>query len=132
MTYVIYFKLNMSNIKMATPRCCICQVPTTRHITRNSNRTGNANRPYYKCLPCNEFKCFEDDRGILYGNPLCECRIPSRMQVSGPHRRVPRGVHYVCRWGECDFYSPQLDAQQQQQLTLDEKLVHLLAGLNII
>ncbi|KAK2005426.1 hypothetical protein LZ32DRAFT_183773 [Colletotrichum eremochloae] len=33
------------------PLCRSCRAPTTRHVTRSSNRKGNAGRPYYKCLP---------------------------------------------------------------------------------
>lgn len=113
------------------PNCRACHRRTVRRVTRVSNRTGNANRPYYKCIPCDKFQCFDDDRGKSPDHPLCSCNIPSRQQVAGPDKFIPRGLHYVCSSGACDFYGVQRDAQQQQ-ITLDENLVDTLARLNII
>ncbi|KAK1994447.1 hypothetical protein LX36DRAFT_541431, partial [Colletotrichum falcatum] len=88
------------------PACLGCGALTWLQIVRASNPKGNAGRPYYKCPQCGKFSCFADHRGCHPNNPLCACYVPSRMQVAGPDRTPPRGLHYVCRWGNCDFYSP--------------------------
>ncbi|KAK2037077.1 hypothetical protein LZ31DRAFT_426802, partial [Colletotrichum somersetense] len=91
------------------PLCRSCRAPTTRHVTRSSNRKGNAGRPYYKCLPCNKFHCFADSRGCDPRNPNCSCGQPSRMQVAGRERNPPGGLHFVCQNGGCDFYLPRVN-----------------------
>ncbi len=113
------------------PDCRVCHKPGTRLITRASNRTGNANRPYYKCVPCKKFLRFDDNRGNDASNPLCYCQTSSKMQVAGPHKSVPRGLHYVCLSGACDYYEVRLD-EKERQVALDEKLVATLAGLKLI
>ena len=113
------------------PNCRVCNRRTTRLITRVSNRKGNANRPYYKCIQCDKFQRFDDDRGNDPRNPLCLCQTPSKQQVAGPDKLVPRGLHYVCRSGACDFYGVRRDAQERQ-ITLDEDLVETLASLRLI
>ncbi|KAF2135971.1 uncharacterized protein K452DRAFT_192195, partial [Aplosporella prunicola CBS 121167] len=81
------------------PQCMRCGRPTTKFITRSSNRNGNAGRPYYKCGPCKKFHNFADNRGINTDNPKCCCGQVSRMQKSGV------GVlHFVCQFGCCNFY----------------------------
>lgn len=53
------------------------------------------------------------------------------MQIAGPERQVPRGVHYVCRLGTCGFYTLAVDPQLRQ-ITVDSELVGLLDGLSVI
>ncbi|KAF2793389.1 hypothetical protein K505DRAFT_244526, partial [Melanomma pulvis-pyrius CBS 109.77] len=113
------------------PRCFICHSPAQHRVTGRGNRTGNTGRPYFRCAPCNKFLCFTDDRGLDPNNPLCDCRNPSRRQVSGPEKDVSGGIHFVCSLGGCDFYSPCMDSDQSQ-LTIDDGLVGILAHLKII
>lgn len=114
------------------PNCRRCGEPATEEVTRPSNRNGNAGRPYYKCHRCNKFLCFADDRGNDPNNPLCNCGIPSRRQVSGRHRRVSRGVHFVCRQGGCDFYDI-CQRDDGQHLSIEsEDLLTLFVNLRIV
>ncbi len=75
-----------------------------RKITNQSNPNGNAGRPYDKCVPCHKFLGFADYRGNDPDNPLCDCGASSRRQMVGLQKRVPRGVHFVCSLGTCNFY----------------------------
>jgi hypothetical protein len=113
------------------PDCHLCHQPSERKITRTSNRKGNAGRPFYKCFPCDNFLCFDDRRGNLPSNPLCYCQVSSKLQVSGPDKRVARALHYVCRLGACDYYEVYRDAHQRQ-ITIDEDMVNIFARLQII
>ena len=115
----------------AAPICRECYCRTSRHITRASNRNGNAGRPYYKCDQCNKFHCFDDDRGNDPRNPRCLCQVASRQQVAGPEKAIPRGLHYVCRSGQCNFYTVRRDVNAQQ-ITVTEDLVEMLARLEVI
>ncbi len=89
-----------------SPPCLRCSLPTTRLITRSSNRNGNGGRPYDKCLPCGKFHRFADSRGDHPDNPPCRCGGPSKRQVAGEQRG--KKVHYVCRGGTCEFYAEQV------------------------
>lgn len=116
---------------VVAPICILCRAPITRQITRTSNRNGNAGRPYYKCIPCNKFHCFDDRRGNDPTNPPCFCGISSKRQLSGPEKPMGRMVHYVCRIGGCNFYSDH--GNTQQKITnVNRELVELLARLSII
>ncbi|KAI1923743.1 hypothetical protein LOZ65_003193, partial [Ophidiomyces ophidiicola] len=106
------------------PKCYLCGRKGVLKITRASNRNGNAGRPYYKCLPCNKFLTFNDLRGNDPKNPQCFCGTSSKLQISGLDKKVPRGLHYVCRLGRCGFYDT--ERRGQMQLTVDEDLVDLL------
>lgn len=44
-------------------RCGSDRATLNRFVCRRSNRNGNAGRPYLKCMPCNRFVKFEDERG---------------------------------------------------------------------
>ncbi|OJD10148.1 hypothetical protein ACJ73_09917 [Blastomyces percursus] len=77
------------------PNCRSCHHPSSREVTRASNRKGNAGRPYYKCHRCNKFLCFADDRGNDPSNPPCYCGVLSRRQVAGYDKHVPRGMHFA-------------------------------------
>lgn len=92
------------------PPCRRCRGPGTRHITRASNRNGNARRPFVKCASsCGKFISFTDERGIDPSNPGCDCGRPSRRQITGRDKAVPRAIHFVCSEGRCDFYSEGVD-----------------------
>lgn len=112
------------------PDCILCRVPTSLLKTRPSNRKGNAGRPYYKCVPCNKFHCFADERGNDPTNPPCHCGKSSKEQISGPEKSMGRQVHYVCRIGGCDFYLPHRNSQQET-IILDRELVEPMARLGI-
>ncbi|KAG5921820.1 hypothetical protein E4U42_005691 [Claviceps africana] len=113
-----------------TPVCLKCDKPTVRRITRQSNRNGNAGRPYYICIPCNKFSCFTDDRGKDPGNPPCDCGVPSRRQVAC--REKGRKVHFVCMSGKCDFYRTCFDAEGDVVAVETDALLDLLKRLSII
>lgn len=126
-----YLGIDFAPPPTIAPECIICHKLTSRLITRSSNRKGNAGRPFYKCIPCNKFHCFDDIRGNDSRNPLCDCQVSSKLQVSGPDKRVARGLHYVCRLGSCNYYRVRGGAQERQ-VRLDADLVAKLAMLKII
>ncbi|KAH8655689.1 hypothetical protein BX600DRAFT_385793, partial [Xylariales sp. PMI_506] len=113
------------------PTCFLCNKPSVRMITRKSNRKGNAERPYYKCHPCDKFLCFADKRGNDPTNPVCHCGASSRRQIAGRETRNPGGVHFVCRLGTCDFYAPLRNGCEPVTVQADD-LVKLLAALQIV
>ncbi|KAF2869242.1 hypothetical protein BDV95DRAFT_570683 [Massariosphaeria phaeospora] len=124
-------RINLTPPPEVPPKCFLCSGPSAKFITRCSNRKGNAGRHYNKCVPCGKFLGFADDRGNDPNNPPCNCGTSSKRQVAGPETQVPRGVHYVCRLGACDFYAPARDADLRQ-ITVNSDLVGLLAQLSII
>lgn len=46
-------------------------------------------------------------------------------------KKVPRGLHYVCRLGQCEYYQICEDGQNQQ-LRVDDDLLTLFARLGIL
>ncbi|KAK4044746.1 hypothetical protein C8A01DRAFT_12003, partial [Parachaetomium inaequale] len=72
------------------PTCYRCRGPSTRLVTQQSNRNGNAGRPYHKCQSCGHFLGFADDRGNYPNNPLCDCGVSSKAQAAGKDKMVPR------------------------------------------
>ncbi|KXJ87066.1 hypothetical protein Micbo1qcDRAFT_208463 [Microdochium bolleyi] len=127
------FTLNLYNHShSATPRHCPrCDQPGSYHITRQSNRKGNAGRPFYRCDPCGKFIAFDDDRGLGVHNPPCACGSPARRQVAGPEKAVARHVHYVCARGGCDYYAPHR-GDDGSLWQVQESLIASLAGMKII
>jgi len=127
--------LHLSSVLAAAPDvapdCHRCRKPSTMWYTRYSNRKGNAGRPYYKCLPCGKFLVFADERGNDPTNALCFCGETSKRQVSGPDKRKPRQIHYVCRVGGCDFYKVHLTAKGEA-IRLSKDLVREFTKLRII
>ena len=97
--------------------CYNCNHQSSMHITSRYNEKGNARRPYYKCDPCNGFLVFCDDRGNHPDNPVCECKLSSKMQAAGPGKS--RGVHFVCRVGRCNYYSALVDGYGRQFIVED-------------
>ncbi|KAH6653043.1 hypothetical protein BKA67DRAFT_568410 [Truncatella angustata] len=110
--------------------CSGCHQPGQRRITSWENTNGNAGRPYYYCTPCAKFITFDDKRGLCDSNPRCDCGQPSRAQVNGRNRRPPRGVHYVCKNGCCDFFARA--EKNGQQVAVAEDFIDRLANLSII
>ncbi|QQK46043.1 hypothetical protein Pdw03_0941 [Penicillium digitatum] len=105
----------MTITRLNPPRCPECYEDGMRQKVRESNRNGNAGRPYYKCYPCNRFICFADQRGISPTNPLCHCGEYSRRQISGTSNEVPYGIHYVCARGWCRFYEEEVNQDGTQR-----------------
>ncbi len=116
---------------MVAPDCIRCGRPTNLRYTRHSNRTGNAGRPYYKCMPCGKFHCFADQRGNDPTNPPCHCGLSSRRQISSLQKLKGRQIHYVFRVGRCDFYNVHRNPQQES-VELGPELAERLARLGII
>ncbi|KAJ5718250.1 hypothetical protein N7488_003896 [Penicillium malachiteum] len=102
------------------PSCRECGRRSTRRITQQSNKKGNAGRPFYKCLRCDKFLCFDDRRGNDVSNPLCYCGASSKEQRAGPDKRVPGGLHFVCRLGCCDFYQAHRNSRGQDLIIPDD------------
>ncbi|KAI0388265.1 hypothetical protein F5Y17DRAFT_245594 [Xylariaceae sp. FL0594] len=136
---IMPISIDLSSIKRATlaspptqpPQCSRCGRVSERRITRSSNRNGNAGRPYYKCLHCNKFIVFDDYRGNDSTNPECHCGCSSKLQVSGRSKPVAGRLHYVCRLGRCDFFSPGKDAKGIDVI-IDMDLIEELSRLSII
>ena len=140
---VIYYTSHPYPTKMASrivlasppttaPDCRQCGGPSFLLKTRSSNRNGNAGRPYYKCLLCNKFLVFNDVRGNNVRNPPCHFGASSKMQISGAHKNVPRGLHFVCRLGKCDFYQAVTDDNQRQISLREDSLVNLFKSTLVI
>lgn len=104
------------------PTCHLCQRPSTRLMTRRPNRKGHAGRPYHKSLPCGKFVGFAHDRGNDPNNPPCHCGASSKTQIAGREKKIPGGIHYVCRLGECDFYKPCI-GKDGEQVTVEDDLI---------
>lgn len=51
--------------------------------------------------------------------------------MAGREKKVPRGVHYVCRLGACDFYQPCIGIDGEQ-VSVEDDLVTGLAALGIL
>ena len=111
------------------PSCLRCKKATDILVTRRSNRTGNAGRLYSKCIPCEIFHCFMDERGNDPTNPICHCGESSKRQVSKEAKG--RRVHYVCRLGACRYYAVHGMAGGEQ-LSLTEDLVSSFSRLFLI
>ena len=101
------------------PNCFLCDGPSEEFQTALSNDKVNAGRPYYKCVPCNNFLVFNDTRGNDPNNPPCKCGYSTKRQLAGPEAQIPWGVYYVCRLGTCSCYMPYIKSDGRQ-LLLDE------------
>ena len=87
---------------LVAPICPSCRNSSTRDITSPSKRNGNAGRPYYYCNygHARIFVTWDDSRGIMASNPLCECKYPSRRdRTNGPFP----SEWYSCGTKECGF-----------------------------
>lgn len=74
---------------------------------------------------------FADDRGLNLGNPECLCGVPSRTQVVGRDKGVPRGVFLGCGGHGCGFYKICVD-EAENQVRFDEEVIEQLAQLKIV
>ena len=119
----------LRNNQQAIPNCRSCGEECTRHVTRSSNRNGNAGRPYYKCIPCNIFSCFDDSRGEDEKNPLCDCGKSSRRQLSSRERG--RQIFYVCKTGSCEFFQFH-KRQDGRNWSVEENVAEAFAELHIV
>ena len=119
--------MTQTTLVTPAPRCSRCNAQGRQMVTRQSNRNGNAGRPYFKCSRCPAFISFGDKRGIDQTNPQCHCQIPSRRQLNGRDHETPRGLHFVCGgYGNCNYFTRGTTGEGQQ-LTVEEGLVELLA-----
>lgn len=112
--------------------CKICCKPCTRLFTRSSNRNGNAGRPYYKCIPCDKFICFDDARGIdaeNSSNPPCNCGQISRRQIT--NREKGRRIFYVCATAACKFFEWHKN-KDGSEWSVEENVVEALQRLRVI
>ena len=114
------------------PNCHPCGKKAVLKRTQQSNRKGNAGRPYYKRPGCGKFLVFNDQRGNDPLNPACtNCGVSSKMQIAGPEKEVPRGLHYVCRLGRCSFYDTVKDGRGAQFSLGSEWLVEKFKRFSI-
>ncbi len=99
------------------PICLACGCPGDLvQAARRSNPIGNAGRPYYICSrgrhEADTWITFNDNIGIVSGNPPCYCRYTSRLSS----RRNGDGQFYSCPVGKCRFVrnGPSLPPQTTQ------------------
>jgi len=81
-------------LPQAGPPCRGCHCPSSLHWVDGGNPNGNANRPYYRCLPCFAFTTWGDLRGVRSDNQLCDCGKPSREYFTGMNCRRGAGLVY--------------------------------------
>lgn len=119
------------------PNCSRCGAgypDLSIRTTSQSNRNGNPGRRYAKCLPCDKFVTWLDNRGLNNpGSPRCHCNEVCRMQRArnSPLVTTPGGLHYVCPTGACGYYSPCQNEQGRTWVVHDD-LLDLFVGLRII
>lgn len=123
--------LAQNSMVLAQPVCLKCQRPVKYCTTNKTNLNGNASRPYFKCIPCDKFHSWADERGNNPKNPLCYCNKPSRGQVSGSKARSSGALHYVCSLGTCDFYQAAKNLKGVQ-IILGEELKNKLIELKLV
>ena len=99
------------------PTCLTCGHPGDLvPAARRSNPIGNAGRPYYICSRgrhgSDTWITFDDNSGIVAGNPQCYCGYISRLS----NRRDGDGQFYSCPVGRCRFKrnGPSLPPQMTQ------------------
>ena len=87
------------------PPCQGCHCPSSLHWVDGGNPNGNANRPYYRCLPCSAFTTWGDLRGVRSDNQLCDCGKPSRESFTGTKCLRGAGlVYWRCAQSRCQFF----------------------------
>ena len=83
--------------------CQRCGQSCTRQIVSAGNRNGNSGRPYYTCIYGGHprtFSTWDDNQGIVNGNPRCWCGFTSRrVTTNGP---TPTDF-YSCPVGRCRY-----------------------------
>ena len=100
-------------------------------VVGDENPNGNVGRPYLKCLPCDKFITFTDNRGITENGPRCDCNKPCRLQVAGYLKTPPRGLHWVCSAGTCRFYALKMAGDGNTQETATEQMIEDFAKQRI-
>lgn len=79
------------------PPCPKCKAQSHLRITSSYNTKGNANRPYYRCQPCDKFVTWADLKDVV-GPYLCYCGNRCRELVT------TRGVkNWKCPDAICNF-----------------------------
>ena len=100
------------------PLCRRCgREPRYRNTVMPANPNGNAGRPYYICVRCNQncsqslqdhrrgWITWDDDRGIHARNPTFYCGAVSRQDRAGVESSIPRLGFWTCATGSCDYFS---------------------------
>lgn len=94
------------------PRCRNCDELAIRLIASPLNPT-NGGRPYYICPLCPwdyRWVCWADSKGVRGGNPRCDCKVPSRLDIIGRSKPAKAGrAFWTCEKGICDYYSEHMD-----------------------
>jgi hypothetical protein len=116
-----------SCLPLTQPLCLQCGRLVKYNIVKETNRNGNAGRPYFTCIPCRKFHSFADERGNSSQNPLCYYNQPNRTQVARYRAQLSGLLHYVRRVGACDFYQVVINLEGRQMVS-DEKLNALYAA----
>jgi hypothetical protein len=122
---------NAAPTPQTVPQCIKCGHTASRMITSRGNSNGNALRPYYKCVPCDKFCCFDDLRGNDPTNPLCYCGLSSKTQASSINKTLRRQLYYVCRVGNCNYYEVVTDLNGEAHFVEDE-VVDLMISLQLV
>ena len=100
---------------------------------RRSNPIGNSGRPYYVCSNREHkrrtFITFDDNIGIITGNPQCNCGYISRLS----NRRDGDGQFYSCPVGRCQFTrnGPLLPPQTMQMQTGANGMMMNISGSSV-
>ncbi|KAL2832673.1 hypothetical protein BJY01DRAFT_253828 [Aspergillus pseudoustus] len=81
------------------PTCRECDTTLTLDRVRNNNK-GNKGRLYYRCDRCGEFRAWADLQGVYEQNPLCQCEVPSRLDVSKDGE-----WYFSCATRQCGFWT---------------------------
>jgi hypothetical protein len=122
---------NPAPAPQTAPQCTKCGHTASRMITSRGNSNGNALRPYYKCVPCDKFCCFDDLRGNDPTNPLCYCGLSGKTQASSINKTPRRQLYYVCRVGNCSYYEVVTDLNGKAHFVEDE-VVDLMISLRLV
>ena len=88
------------------------------HTVGQGNPNGNAGRPYYVCVNTScpgrtspnadrherGWVTWDDNIGVVPGNPLCRCQRISRLDVAGVYSNHRGRKFYTCSTGACDYF----------------------------
>ncbi|MCJ1272783.1 hypothetical protein MMC21_000572 [Puttea exsequens] len=108
----------------AAPACRNCHyIPQYRSTVTPLNPNGNADRPYYVCIPCKQnataktssgpngkgWITWDDNRGVQPGNPKCRCGFFARQDRAGVNSYAPGRGFWTCCVGACGYVSWRAD-----------------------